>query len=192
MGLESEKTHMAALPNMLTVAEFRELPEGGEFTYELHHGEVVSMTRPKVRHSKVQRRLMLLLTPKLADFGAVATEWPYRALPEYDLRAADVAVIAAERWAAMNDDDQFRGAPDLVIEVKSPSNTQKKLSEVVSLCLGNGACEVWIIEPDKKSVAVYRRGCPTAIYGPGAAVPLTAFDSDALPVDDIFNESSHR
>jgi Uma2 family endonuclease len=183
---------MAALPNMLTVAEFRELPEGGEFTYELHHGEVVPMTRPKARHSELQHALLDLLRVRLSHFGVVRIEWPYRALAEYDLRAADVAVISRDRWKAMDLDDNLYGAPDLVIEVKSPSNTQKKLREVVSLCLEHGAREVWILEPDKKSVAVYRRGCPTAIYGPGDAVPLTAFDSDALPVDDIFNESSHR
>lgn len=183
---------MATFPNMLTVAQYRELPEGGEFTYELNYGEVVSVTRPKVRHSKLQRRLMLLLTPKLAGFGAVAVEWPYRALSEYDLRAADVAVISHERWEAMDPDDQLRGAPDLVIEVKSPSNTQKNLREVVSLCLDHGAREVWIAEPEKRSVAVYRRGEPVAIYGPGASVPLTPFGADALAVDDIFNESSHR
>ncbi|MGA3018650.1 MAG: hypothetical protein ABSF62_16120 [Bryobacteraceae bacterium] len=30
---------MAALPDLITVAQFRQLPEGGEFAYELHHGE---------------------------------------------------------------------------------------------------------------------------------------------------------
>jgi Uma2 family endonuclease len=183
---------MAALPHILTVAEFRELPEGGEFTYELHHGEVVPVTRPKARHSKIQRRLMLTLTKQLEHFGAVATEWPYRALPEYDLRAADIAVISRERWEAIDEDDNLRGAPDLVIEVKSPSNTRRQLGETVSLCLSSGAREVWILEPEKKSVAVYRRDHPIALYGPGEAVPLAAFGADPLPVDDIFNESSSK
>jgi Uma2 family endonuclease len=183
---------MAALPNILTVAEFRELPEGGDFTYELHHGEVVSVTRPKARHWGLQKRLERLLEPKLARFGVVGMELPYRAVPEYDLRAADLAAVSHDRFNAVDPNDNLRGAPDLVIEVKSPSNTRKKLGETVSLCLATGAREVWIVEPDQKSVAVYRRDHPIAIYGPGQSVPLTAFDSDALPVDDIFNESSHR
>lgn len=177
---------------MLTVAEFRELPEGGEFTYELHHGEVVSMTRPRAGHVELQHRLLDLLRARLENFGVVRIECPYRAFAEYDLRAADAAVISRKRWDEMDLDDNLRGAPDLVIEVKSPSNTRKKLREVVSLCLEHGAREVWILEPDKKSVAVYRRDHPVDIYGPGASVPLTAFGADALPVDDIFNESSHR
>jgi Uma2 family endonuclease len=135
---------------------------------------------------------MLLLHAKLADFGEVAVEWPYRALSEYDLRAADVAVISRDRWDAMDEDDNLRGAPDLVVEVKSPSNTRQQLSELVSLCLEHGSREVWIVEPEKKSVAVYRSGQPVAIYAPGDAVPLAAFGSDTLPIDDIFNESSRR
>ena len=183
---------MAALPNPMTVAQFRELPEGGEFTYELHYGEVVRVTRPKARHSELQHRLFELLKPKLTAFGVVRIECAYRGVPEYDLRAADVGVISHDRWKSMDLDDNLHGAPDLVIEVKSPSNTRKKLGEVVSLCLATGSRQCWILEPDRKSVAVYRLGCPVAIYGPGATVPLTAFGSDALPVDEIFSESSHR
>jgi hypothetical protein len=33
---------MAALPDLITVAQFRQMPEGGECSYELHHGEVVA------------------------------------------------------------------------------------------------------------------------------------------------------
>jgi Uma2 family endonuclease len=190
-GAKIEKNAMAALPNILTVAEFRELPEGGEFTYELHHGEVVPVTRQKVGHWSIQKRLARLLESKLTAFE-VGTEFAYRGVPEYDLRAADVAAVSRQRFDAIDSDDNLYGAPDLVIEVKSPSNTRKKLAEVVSFALATGAREVWIVEPDRQSVAVYRRDHPVALCGPGDSVPLTAFDSDALPVDDIFNESSHR
>jgi hypothetical protein len=36
--------------NLITVAQFRELPEGGEYQYELQHGEVVELTRPNLGH----------------------------------------------------------------------------------------------------------------------------------------------
>jgi len=39
---------MGALPSLITVAQFRELPEGGEVTYELHAGEVVAVVRHPV------------------------------------------------------------------------------------------------------------------------------------------------
>jgi Uma2 family endonuclease len=177
---------MAALPSLLTVAQFRELPEGGDFEYELHHGEVVALTRPKARHSKLQLHLQELLKPKLSAFGIVAVEWPYRPLAEFELRVADVAVIAHARWDAIDLDDNLYGAPDLVIEVKSPSNSRKQLQALVALCLANGAVECWILDAVNPRVTVARRDGSVTEYRPGQAIPLEAFGADELPVSSIF------
>jgi Uma2 family endonuclease len=181
---------MAALPQLVTVAEFRELPEGGNFAYELHHGEVVAETRPKARHSKLQGRLFELLKPKLKDFGDIVIELPYRPLAEFEVRAADVAAVSRARWDAVDPDDYLHGAPDLVIEVKSPSNTRKQLQELVSLCLANGAVQCWIVDATQQSVTGIQRDGSTALYESGGQIPLTAFGSDTLAVDEIFSTSS--
>jgi len=160
---------MAALPNLITVAQFRELPEGGEYAYELHHGEVVALTRPKARHSKLQARLRHLLEPKLRAFGEVTIEWPYRPVSEFDLRAADVAAIARHRWDAIDPDDNLRGAPDLVIEVRSPSDTWKQLQELAALCLA-----------DARTVSVMRPEGTASVYDTGGSIPLTAFGGGGL------------
>jgi Uma2 family endonuclease len=51
----------------MTVEEFRQLPETGPFYYELRHGELVQVTRPKKRHSDIQRRLRRL--PRILGGG---------------------------------------------------------------------------------------------------------------------------
>src|ERR1039457_6459250 len=102
---------MAALPDLITGAQFRQPPEGGPFAYELHSGEAAALPRPRARHLELQHRLLLLLGPKLAGFGAVRIEYPYRPVAEFDLRAADVAVISLKRWDAIDPDDNLRGAP---------------------------------------------------------------------------------
>ena len=177
---------MAALPNLMTVEQFRQLPEGGEFAYELHYGEVVAVTGPKFRHEKVQRRLISLLEPELQAFGEVTIELSYRAVTEFDLRVADVAGVARRRWNTINPDDNLHGAPDLVIEVKSPSNTARQLRELVALCLSHGAIECWIVETDKKSVTVMTRDGGALVYSSGSRIPLTRFGGGDLSVDDIF------
>ena len=177
---------MAALPHLITVAEFRELAEGGESAYELHHGEVVAVTRPKARHWKLQERLHELLKPKLKGFGNITIELPYRPLAEFELRAADVAAVSRERWDAIDPDGDLHGAPELVIEVRSPSNTRKQLQELVTLCLANGAWQCWIVDADNKSVTVIKRDGSTATFGPGGEIPLAAFGADCLAVDQIF------
>jgi Uma2 family endonuclease len=177
---------MAALPDLMTVEQFRQLPEGGELAYELHHGEVVAVTRPKPRHWKLQRRLCGLLESKLKAFGEVAVEVPFRPVPEFDLRAADVAVVSQARWDAIDPDDDLRGAPDLVIEVLSPSNTPRQLRELVALCLANGAIECWLVDPGKQSVTVVAREGGSVVHSSGGSVSLARFGAGELPVDEIF------
>jgi Uma2 family endonuclease len=177
---------MAALPDLITVEQFRQLPKGGEYAYELHHGEVVALTRPKPRHWLLQSRLRRLLEPKLKDFGEVETEVPYRPVAEFDLRAADVAAIARSRWKAIDLDDDLRGAPELVIEVKSPSNTRRQLQELAALCLANGALEFWIVDTDASTVSVVRSEGSAVVYAAGSIIPLSTFGGGELAVDEIF------
>jgi hypothetical protein len=53
---------MAARPNMLKVAELRELTDGGAFTDELQHGEMVQLERPKARFGRACRQQGFRLT----------------------------------------------------------------------------------------------------------------------------------
>jgi hypothetical protein len=124
----------------MTVEQFRELPpDKGPWLHELHFGEVVTSARPPAKHYKLQVRLAHLLEVRAGNLGVVGIEMCFRAIPEFDLRAADVAFISQERWDAIDPEDNLRGAPELVVEVKSESNTWRELRERASLCLANAA-----------------------------------------------------
>ena len=111
----------------MTVEEFRKLPEdNGPIYHELRHGEINAVTRPKLRHALIQRNLRRLIETMAEPGSLVDTELAYRALPDYELRAADVAYVSAERFAVADPDDNIRGAPDLVIEILSSSNTRRR------------------------------------------------------------------
>src|SRR5215813_4102734 len=103
---------MAPLPQLISVAQVPQIQKS-EYLYELHHGEVVALTRPRARHWKLQMRLCRLLEPKLKLFGEVGIEIPYRPLPEFELRAADVAAISRTRFDAIDPDDNLQRAPEL-------------------------------------------------------------------------------
>jgi Uma2 family endonuclease len=177
---------MAALPDLITVEQYRRLPDDGVHCYELQQGEVIEVSRPKAGHFELQERLVDVLRPKLSGFGRVSMELPYRAIPEFDLRAADVAAVTWARWRSIDPDDNLRGAPELMIEVISPSNTPSKLRQMVSLCLTNGSVECWLIDRQKQSITVICKDGLTTVYRPGNEIPLTAFGSDSLPVATIF------
>jgi len=184
---------MAALPEALndadrpvTFAEFEQLPDPyGTWPYELHHGEVIDLPPPSYGHIDVQDTLGDLLKPRLRKFGRVILEFPYRALPEYEWRRADLVAISYERWEATRAENFF-GAPELVIEVKSPSNTKRQLKDLISLCLTTGAKQVWILDQDQKTATVYRKDGTVTRYGPGQQIPLDDFGGGTLAVDEIF------
>jgi Uma2 family endonuclease len=176
---------MAALPDLITVAQFRELPDNDAYRYELHHGEVVALTRPKYTHNTRQHRLRDLLQSKLPSFE-VRIELSFRVVPEFDVRVADVAAITKERDRSAAEAEDVFGAPELVIEVKSPSNTKAELRERASLCLNNGALEFWIVDEKPRTITVLRRDGSSTVYCSGDSIPLAAFGSDSLSVDEIF------
>ena len=176
---------MAALPSLTTVAQYRQLPYDGNL-YELHHGEVVVVTRPKSKRYKLQLRLIRLLEPKLRKFGEVAMELPYRPVAEFELRAADVAVVSRARWDTIDPEADLGGAPELVIEVTSPSNTKAQRQELATLCLANGALEFWIVDQTKCTVTVIQRDGAATTYTVGQHISLAPFGGETLAVSEIF------
>jgi Uma2 family endonuclease len=175
----------AAEPILMTVDQYRDLPKREDVITELHWGQVVTLTRPKMRHAKVQSRLVRLLRLRAEHVGVVESEVAFRALEEYDLRGADVAFVSRRRWEATDDEDNLRGSPELVIEVLSPSNTKREMQEKATLYLATGAEEFWIVDAHKKSVTVVRKQ-GALIYEIGDRIPLPLFGGD-LNVSDIFD-----
>jgi Uma2 family endonuclease len=175
----------AAEPALITVEQYRQLPDREDVIQELHWGMVVTLSRPKMRHAKLQLRLVDLLRPKAGHLGIVATEVAFRALPEYELRGADVAYVSRERWDAAGDDDNLHGSPELVIEVLSPSNTKAEIHEKAVLCLSTGTQEFWVLDPKRKSVSVTSKNGSTVVYRFGERIPLPMFHSE-IEVAEIF------
>jgi Uma2 family endonuclease len=107
-------------------------------------------------------------------------------VPQFDLRVADVAFVSHERWNSVNPDDNLRGAPELVIEVKSPSNTWAELRERASLCLANGCQDFWIVDDHARTLTTIGADGKAALYSQADCVPLPLFGADCLRVSEIF------
>jgi Uma2 family endonuclease len=178
---------MAAIaePLLMTVEQYRDLPHRDDVIQELHWGQVITLTRPKMKHAKLQSRLVRLLRPIAEHLGVIESEVAFRALPEYDLRGADVAFVSQQRWNTTADDDNLQGTPELVIEVLSPSNTKQEMREKAALYLSTGAQEFWIVDPKRQTVTVMRQQDGAQVFGMGQPIPLALFGRE-LNVSDIF------
>jgi Uma2 family endonuclease len=176
---------LATTTGLLTVEQFRKLPETGPFYYELRHGEAVPVPRPKLKHILIQERLHELLKQGVPEMF-IAVEFPFRALPEHELRVADVAIVSRDRIEQADREDNLRGAPDLVVEVLSPSNTVAEINDKEKLCLENGSKEFWIVDPDLRQVKVSTPDGITTTFRSGHEISLRTFGTGALKVDEIF------
>ncbi len=167
---------------LLTFEEFQAIPNPPGAYYELHHGELFKVAFPKIAHVRAQRQLRRLLESAAGDAGIVKEEMPYRPLPDHECWGADVAYISTARWESI--DEYLFGAPELVIEILSPSNSVAELLEKRKLCLENGSREFWTVDPMLCQVEVSTPDGHTITYKSGQQIPLIF--GGLLAVDAIF------
>jgi Uma2 family endonuclease len=175
-----------SIPRLYTVEEYERIPNPPGGRYELHHGELVFVTYPVRQHGDLQRRLQELLKPAGAAEYLVAVEYPYRPLRESEVWGADVACVRHDRHRAV--EKWLLGAPELVIEVKSPSNRDSELDDKAMTTLaGEGAVEFWVVDAKARTVKVYSKSAGVRIYHGDAEVPVPLLDM-RLSLDQIFAE----
>ena len=170
---------------LITVDEFRQLPETESFYYELRHGEFIPVTRPKLKHQWIQRRSRRLLERPAGEAWIVEPEVAFRALPENEMRVADLAIVSKERWTQGDGDDNLRGAPELIIEILSPSNTAAEILDKETLCLENGCREFWIVDPVRCLIRITTSDGHARTYQQNEEIPLRLFPG-TLSVNAIF------
>jgi Uma2 family endonuclease len=127
----------------MSFAEFEQLPEPRTCRYELRHGELFTVAPPIRQHSRAQRQLRRMLDKPAGESGVVETEFPFRALPEYEYRVADVAYLSKERW----DNIDPKGLVAEIIDKKT-------------VCLENGSREFWVVDIEHRQVEVSTPGEP--------------------------------
>jgi Uma2 family endonuclease len=177
---------MATTTGLMTVEQYRQLPETGPFYYELHHGELVKVSRPKLKHAVTQDKLRDMLKTYAEPGSFVSVEVAFRPLPEHELWVADVAYVSKERFQQTDREDNFHGAPELVIEVLSPSNTVAEMNERKRICLENGSREFLVADAQLRQIEVSTPDGISKTYHVGQEIPLNVLGGGVLKVDDVF------
>ena len=143
-----------------TAAELLALPDDGH-RYELVRGRLITMTPASARHGKLASRLdrALGVFVEAHDLGEVYTAEPGFAL-ESDpdtVRAPDVAFVRRERIPPEGEPEGFWAiAPDLVIEIVSPSESAHTVQAKVADYLRAGTRLLWVVYPDSRTVMEFR------------------------------------
>jgi Uma2 family endonuclease len=109
------------------------------------HGHIIMSPPPASRHSRRQARIAAVFAQLLPE-GIAFTEC---AISTADgVKAADVAWLAHERPEIHQDPILFTRAPEICVEILSPTNTASEIDEKRALYFDAGASEVWICNLD--------------------------------------------
>jgi len=146
-----------ATKTLLTIEDFMRLPESRgtqDVRYELVEGELVTMSPGMLPHNLIRDTLLVILKSFVAarKLGTVVAEQAFQ-LSERTVRVPDVAFIRAGRHLAT--DKPIKGAPDLAVEVVSPTNTPREIDQRVSDYFAAGGQRVWLVYPEHREVYVH-------------------------------------
>lgn len=133
---------MATQSAPLTLEEFHRLYDDRKPEYEYWYGRAIQKPMATLLHSFVQIALAFLLERA----GWIAA-------PEVRLKASKDAEPVPDLMASRS---KFRGrypmkAPELCIEILSPDQRLKKITEKAKHYIDWGASDVWIIDPEKRT-----------------------------------------
>jgi len=177
-----------ATATLMTVEEFAALPENGQM-HELVEGELLSMPPPHFLHSDIVAVILksLIIFLDKAGIGTAFAESGFllRETPP-TVRQPDLCVLTKERLAARPREGYFRGAPDVAIEVLSPSDGADDLHLKIRQYLAAGAKAVVVVSPRAREVWIYRaEGSPLALRDGSVELP-DVLPGWALPLAEIF------
>jgi len=102
------------------------------------------------------------------------------------LRGPDIAWLRAERAAAVQPDYVIEGAPDLSIEVASPSDRISSLLKKIFQYLEAGSEAVWLVMPSGREIHVYRPDESPRILRVGEAIESRLLAGFSIAVGEIF------
>ena len=170
---------MVTTTRPMTAEELLNMPDDG-FRYELVRGELRKMSPAGHVHGEYAMSIGASLAVHVKANGlgkvyAAETGFKLESNPDH-VRAPDAAFVRRERTDTVGDaPGYFPGAPDLVIEVVSPSDRYAEVDEKVADWLDAGAEAVVVVNPRGRVVRVHRSLTDVVV--------LT--ESDTLDVSDV-------
>jgi len=167
---ETEAETTPAVEPTYTADEFMQM-DLGDGQFELVRGRIVEVPPASFLHGSVCLSVGVLLHTfaRRTGLGHVATNDSAIGISDATVRGADVCYYSEARWPRAQVGAGLPPvAPDLVVEVYSPSNRPAQMLEKVGDYLGAGTPMVWVIHPEKQNLTIYRRDDPTPIVLAGA------------------------
>ncbi|MEX2285690.1 MAG: Uma2 family endonuclease [Planctomycetaceae bacterium] len=169
-----------------------ELPTG-HVLYELDNGRLITMVPPGDVHGSVEANLTTLLRlaasscngrVRCGEVGILLWRNPDRVV------GADVVFIAKESLPLrLSAEGYLETIPDIVVEVISKNDTKAYVERKISDYLKVGAKQIWIADPEKRTLTVHRAGVKPRVLKESDELTLQEIiPGFALKIADVFAE----
>ena len=147
----------------LTYEDYVELPD--DRRYEIIDGELYEMTAPTVRHQALLGNLFIIFKPHVRrhGLGSVYMSPIDVIFAENDIVQPDLIFVAEARRGIIRD-HAIVGAPDLVIEILSPSTAAHDRNRKADLYARYSVAEYWMVDTETETIEIRRLG--DTGYGP--------------------------
>ena len=170
--------------------------EGPE-RYELIDGEGVMLSAPTTVHQLISAELMRQLTNYLEGKKCLAVAAPFdvRLFEREGDRPEDVQTVVQPDISIICDRDKLdergcKGAPDLTLEILSPSNVCHDLLVKLNLYQRAGVREYWVVSPEDKTVNVFLLDGDglklSYVYGPKDIAKVNVLDGCFIELSKVF------
>jgi len=187
---------MGALPKedrLFTYAEYKdwELKEGERF--ELIYGEAFAMAGANERHQAILGELFSQLHVFLRGKPCKVYPAPFDVRLFYKEDESDDTVVQPDILVICDEkkrgQEGCRGAPDLVVEILSPSNTAIEMERKLKLYQKAGVKEYWVVDPENQGLTAFqfqKKVISMKTYGSADSVPVAVLPGLIISLEQAF------
>ena len=170
----------------LTYEDSLQFPDDG-LRHEILEGEHCVTPPPAVVHQRILLNLSYLLRQHLDTHpaGEVLFAPVDVLLSRFNILQPDLIYVSTERSHQFTSQN-LQGAPDLAVEILSPSTRSRDLHLKRKVYRETGVLEYWIVDPEEQSVTVHRRHAPTTEYRSGSSLTTALLPGFAVPIEKLF------
>lgn len=173
---------MATTVRKLTYADYEKFPGDGN-RHQVIEGEEFMTPPPSTEHQTVVLNVASLLRERKE--GRVFIAPTAVVLGRHDVFEPDVLFVAEDR-AGIVKKKNIQGAPDLVVEVTSPSTAAVDRGKKLEAYRREGVRDYCIVDPDARQVEVHEFGRRLGVFVEGQSFTSSVVPGLAVKVDDVF------
>ena len=163
--------------------------------YEIIHGEAYAMSAPNASHQAMLMEMSRQFANFLVGKQCKVYPAPYDVRLFYEEDESDTTVVQPDISvvcdAKKRGKEGCRGAPDLVVEILSPSNTAIEMQRKFEVYRDAGVTEYWIVNSEYKTLTVYLfdgEKATTRTYREKDSSPVTILEGLSIELEPVFAE----